>query len=157
MATASQVVSRVNVATPARTAVKARARAGSRNAAREIQFVQDVDNSRVRRVADPREFRNVLFCIAIVTLLFAAGLAFAWEQFAIIQDGYQIADLQGKRESLIEANKVLRAQVAALRSPERIATYASSHLGMTQPVEGQVVRLQNPTPSDAEPVMAKLR
>ena len=144
---------------PARTAVGSRAKsvARPRAASREIFFVQEIDNSRVRRQFDPREGRAVLLYVATFALVCGAFLAFAWQQFAILKDGYTISELQDKRDRLVEANRTLESQAAALRTPDRITKYAMNNLGLVPPKEGQVVRLENPLPAEGEAVMAKLQ
>ncbi len=148
----------MRVGAPARTAVKPRVQAAPRPraASREIFFEQEIDNSRVRRQFDPREGRSVLLTVAVFALACAAFVGFAWQQFAVLKDGYTISDLQEKRDALIQANRALELQVASLRSPERITTYASNKLGLTTPKEGQVVRMEMPASGNAEAVMAKL-
>jgi cell division protein FtsL len=161
--TSPHAASGVRTATPARTAVKPRAktvaRPVSRAKSREIYFVQEIDNSRVRRQFDPREWRTVLLYLAVTVVVCGAFLAFTWQQFAILRDGYTISELQDKRDKLIEANRTLESQVASLRTPDRITRYAVNNLGLVPPKEGQVVRLENPLPAgtESEPVMARLR
>jgi cell division protein FtsL len=141
-----------------RTAVKARAQAAARlPASREIYFEQEIDNSRVRRQFDPREARAVLAYVAVFAIVCTAFLAFAWQQFAILKDGYAISELQDKRDSLVQANRTLESEVARLSTPDRITKYAMNNLGLLPPKEGQVVRLENPLPSSGEPVMAQLQ
>ncbi len=149
----------VRTALPARTAVRPRAQAVARprNTSREMYFVQEIDNSRVRRQFDPREGRAVLLYVAVFALACSAFLAFAWQQFAILKDGYAISELQDKRDSLVEANRTLESQAAALRRPDRITTYAMNNLGLAPPKQGQVVRLDNPLPAQSDPVMARLQ
>ena len=125
--------------------------------ARTFHPVQELDNSRVKRVADPREIRTVMMCLLVGAMVFAGVLTLAWEQFAIVKDGYDIADLKAKRENLVEDNKTLASQAATLRNPERISNYAAASLGLIQPKQGQVVHFETPLPpSEGEPVMARL-
>jgi hypothetical protein len=124
---------------------------------REFHPVQEIDNSRVRRVADPREIRNLLFYLAIGACVFASVLLFSWQQFAIVKDGYEIADLKARRDALIEDNKILGVRVEALHTPERLSNVAVATLGLTQPKQGQVIHLDNPLPAvEGEPVVASL-
>lgn len=143
------------IARPRVTRVKPRLRVAP--PPRIIIPVQQLDNSRVKRVADPREIRTVMMCLVVGVLVFAGLLVLAWEQFAIVKDGYDIADLKAKRESLVEDNKTLASQAATLRNPARITDYATASLGMTQPKSGQVVHFDSPmAPVEGEPVMAHL-
>jgi hypothetical protein len=143
----------------ARVTTRPRAKTGPRLATppKPFHFVQDIDNSRVRRVADPREIRVLLSYLTAGTFVFVAALLFAWQQFAIIRDGYDIADLKSRRDTLVEENKILDSQVATLRNPERVSNYALASLGLAQPKQGQVIRLDTPLPAaEGEPVLARL-
>ena len=145
----------------ARVASKPRTKSKPRLAAPlppEIHSVQEIDNSRLRRIADPREFRTMMFCLAVGAFVFVAFLGFCWQQFAIVKDGYDIADLKAKRDALVEENKILASQAATLRNPERVSNYAYASLGLTQPKQGQILRMEPVLPgSEAEPVLARLR
>jgi hypothetical protein len=132
---------------------------GPRLAARPSEFisVQTLDNTRVKRVTDPREFRRVMFYLTVGAIVFASVLAFSWQQYAIVQDGYAIADLKAKRDALIEDNKILGAHVEALHTPEHLSNVAIATLGMTQPKQGQVIHLDSAMPvAEGEPVVATL-
>ncbi len=121
----------------------------------EIYYVKQIDNSRVVRVANPQERRQFLFWLLLGTLIFGAGLACAGTRFAAIRNGYAIADMKGRRDSLIEANRRLVLEEASLRDPQRIDSIARG-LGLAPPREGQVVRMEAPvTPGDGEVVVAR--
>jgi cell division protein FtsL len=149
----------IRTGTPTRVRAKERAQSAPRPRAgsQEIFFEQEIDNSRVRRQFDPREGRAVLLYFAAFALVCTAFLAFAWQQFAVLKDGYAISELQDKRDSLVQANRTLESEVARLSTPDRITRYATNKLGLVPPKEGQVVRLENPLPVASEPVMAKLQ
>ena len=124
----------------------------------EIYYIKQIDNSRVVRVADPREKREFLLWLLFGTMLFAAGLTYTLEQFAMIRCGYAIADLKGRRDDLMEANRKLRLEEASLRSPERIDSIAREKLGLQPPQEGQVVRMEEPVPAaDGTVVVARMK
>ncbi len=126
-------------------------------APRMFHSVQEIDNSRVKRVSDPREGRTLMLYVAISVLVFLGLLGLAWEQFAIVKAGYEINDLKAKREQLVEDNKTLGSQIALLSKPERVTNYATVQLGLTQPKQSQVVRFDTPLPSpEGEPVLARL-
>jgi len=147
------------IARPRIAARKSRSKSGLRAVppARTFHPVQDLDNSRVRRVADPREIRAVMMYLLVGAMVFVGVLSLAWEQFAVVKYGYDIADLKTKRDNLMEDNKTLASQAATLRNPERINNYATASLGLTQPKQGQVVHFDIPLPpSEGEPVMARL-
>ena len=124
-------------------------------AAGEIYYLKQIDNSRVVRVADPEERRQFLFWLLLGTLVFGAVLASAGMRFAVIRNDYTIADLKGRRDTLLESNRKLVLEEASLRSPERIDAIARQ-LGMAPPLEGQVVRMEAPlAPSDGAVVLAR--
>jgi len=125
--------------------------------ARTFHPVQEIDNTRIRRIADPREIRTVLMYLMVGALVFVGIISVAWEQYAIVKDGYDIADLKTKRDNLAEENRTLASQAAALSEPSRITDYVTARLGMTAPKQGQVVHFDTPLPpSEGEPVMARL-
>jgi cell division protein FtsL len=125
--------------------------------ARTFHPVQEIDNTRIRRIADPREIRAVMMWLLVGAMVFVGLLSVAWEQYAIVKDGYDIADLKTKRDNLTEENHTLASQAAALSEPSRITDYATASLGMTAPKQGQVVHFDTPLPpSEGEPVMARL-
>ena len=145
---------------PRRPAHRPSSRSTSRRAVSvggEIYYVKHIDNSRVVRVADPRERRELLLWLLAGVLVFGLGLAYTLERFALVQYGYTIADMKTKRDTLIEANRRLRLEEASLRSPERIDAFARQVLGLQPTTEGQVVRLEPPVPADGEAVVAAAR
>ena len=134
-------------------------RHGPRPAVRgDIYFVKQIDNSRLVRVADPQERREFLLWLLIGTVLFAAGLAYAWERFALVRYGYAIEELKGQREALMESNRQLRLEEASLRSPERIDAIARTDLGLVAPAPKQVMALEDssPPPEGTEVAAARL-
>lgn len=123
----------------------------------EIYYLKQIDNSRVVRVADPEEKRQFLFWLLLGTVVFAAGLSCAGMRFAVIRNDYTIADLKGRRDTLLETNRKLVLEEASLRNPERIDSIARQQLGLAPPLEGQVVQMEAPlAPADGAVVVARL-
>jgi cell division protein FtsL len=64
--------------------------------------------------------------MALAAALFCAG-----QRFAMVQDGYRVETLQQEKKQIIEENRKLRLEVAALGDPVRIDAIARQELGMT--------------------------
>jgi len=124
----------------------------------DIYYVKSIDNSRVVRVADPNERRELMTWLLAGVLIFGLGLAYTLERFALIQNGYTIAELKSKRDALLEANSKLQLEEARLQRPDRIDAYARQNLGLQPTTEGQVVRLEPAMPvAEGEAVVAAAR
>jgi cell division protein FtsL len=109
----------------------------------EIYFSKTIDNSRLVRVADPARTREMrMFSIACLAL-FAVMMLYAWQHFSAIEYGYRINKEKAQRDSLVEMNRELRLEEAALRDPERIDKLAR-RLGMQSAQVGQVSSLDQP-------------
>lgn len=107
----------------------------------EIYFVQQIDNSRVVRVADPRRRREQRVLLAAVGALFALLFACAWQRFEMVRLGYQIEAARQQEANLEQWNRGLELQQAALRNPGRIYTLAEARLGMQTAQPGQILAL----------------
>ena len=111
-------------------------------------FPQKIDNSRLVKVADPRERRAQHRLVLVSLLLSAAILASACQRFAIIRAGYRLEELKQQHEQLLEANRQLHLEEASLRDPERVDMIARAQLGFATPVPGQMRPLE-PLPDSA--------
>ena len=121
----------------------------------EIYFAKTIDNSRLVRVADPARAREMRMFSAACLALFAVMMLYAWQHFSAIEYGYRINAEKAQRDSLVEMNRELRLEEAALRDPERIDRIARS-LGMQSAQVGQVSTLDQPpaTPEASTSVIA---
>jgi len=121
----------------------------------EIYFAKPIDNSRLVKVEDPRRGREMRqFGIALVCL-FLLVMTYTWQHFAAIEYGYKVETLRASRDGLLEVNRTLQLEDAALRSPERIDRLAREY-GMEPPQAGQIIRME-PSSSDSNtPVMASM-
>ncbi len=121
-----------------------------------IYFAQQIDNSRLRRVADPRRSRELLALAACASLVFLLLLGYGWQRFQIVHLGYSIARLDQQAQNLRAWNQGLRLEQASLRDPMRIYTVARQELGLASPQPGQVLPLE-PAGGSATPVLAEFR
>ena len=120
----------------------------------EIYFVQQIDNSRVVRVADPRRRREQRLMLAVVGALLTLLFAYSWQRFAMVRLGYQMEAAREQAANLEQWNRGLELQQAALRSPERLYTLAEGKLGMQAAQPGQILALDTAPLSTAAPVRA---
>ena len=120
----------------------------------EIYFAKTIDNSRLVRVADPKRSKEMRGFSVACLALFAVMMMYAWQHFSAIEYGYRIESQKAQRDSLVEMNRELRLEEAALRDPERIDRIARS-LGMQSAQVGQVARLdETPAPEASTAVIA---
>ncbi|MGH9520399.1 MAG: cell division protein FtsL, partial [Terriglobales bacterium] len=104
----------------------------------DIYFVQQIDNSRVVRVADPRRRREQRMMLLAAAALLMLLFAYAWQRFAVVEMGYKLEAARAQAASLQEWNRGLELQQAALRSPGRLYALAQAKLGMQTAQPGQI-------------------
>jgi len=120
----------------------------------EVYFAKQIDNSRLVKVDDPQRKREMrMLCIAL-GVLFSLVMLYAWQHFSAIEYGYRIEALQSKRDSVTEANRLLRLELAQLKDPERIDALARQ-MGLQSPDAGQVMRMDADPNGGNAPVMAR--
>ncbi len=113
-----------------------------------------IDNSRVVRQVDPRSRREIWLLILLVAVL-AAGLGlYAWPALEIRRAGQAGALLDRERERLVEENRKLRLEKAALENLARVERIASQELGLAAPVPERsvVIEVEKPLPPGATTV-----
>ncbi len=122
----------------------------------DVYFVQNIDNSRLIPVRDPRREREQCVLAVCIALLFFCVLGYAWQSFQIVRLGYETEQLRAKANGLQQWNRSLRLEQASLRDPIRIYSLAEQDLGMSTAAPGQVIRMDEPMPSDSgAPVLAE--
>ncbi|MBZ5524815.1 MAG: cell division protein FtsL [Acidobacteriia bacterium] len=120
----------------------------------EFYFHKAIDNSRLVKVADPQRRREIRMFSSVVAVFFLLVMVYAWQHFSSIEYGYQIEAQRVERDRLVELNRTLRLEEAALRDPGRIDVLAR-RMGLESPHPGQVVSLDAGTAGDS-PVMARV-
>jgi cell division protein FtsL len=111
-----------------------------------VRLGKPIDNSRVVRQVDPRSRREILVLIALVIVL-AAGLGlYAWPALEIRRAGQTGALLDREKQRLIEDNRKLRLEKAALENLRRVETIAARELGLQAPAPERsvVIELEKP-------------
>jgi len=97
----------------------------------DIYYVKRVENSRLAPPSELLPSRGYFSMALYAALALAAALFCAGQRFAIVQDGYRLETLQQEKQQIIEENRKLRLEVAALGDPVRIDAIARQELGMT--------------------------
>ena len=112
---------------------------------RRYQISRRVANERLVRQVD-RERNRQLVMVAVTGLLLAAAvLAYGWQHFEMIRNGYRMEEQRQEREYLMQIQRQLSLEKASLASPDRIEAIATGELGMMAPSDGQVVVIQSYT------------
>lgn len=111
-----------------------------------VRIGKPIDNSRVVRQVDPRSRREIFLLILLVALL-AGGLGlYAWPALEIRRTGQAGALLDREKERLVEENRKLRLEKAALENLHRVETIAGRELGLAAPAPGRSVVVEVPRP-----------
>lgn len=120
----------------------------------EIYFSKRLDNSRLVRVADPKRRREMISFSVALAFVFLFAMVYVWQHFSSIEYGYKIEQLKAQRDTIVEANRVLKLEEASLKDPARIDRMARD-LGMEPPIAGQVQNIESGNGDSGGPVMAK--
>lgn len=98
-----------------------------------------VDNSGVVRQVDPRTTRDLWSLVLLVGTLVAALVFYAWPHFEARQTALTAERAQREREQLLEQNRKLRLEKAALEDLRRVETIATRDLKMGAPEAQHIV------------------
>jgi len=106
------------------------------------QITRRVANEQLVRQVD-RERNHQLLMVAVTGLLLAgAVLAYGWQHFEMIRNGYRMEEQRREREYLLQIQRQLSLEKASLTSPDRIETIATRELGMIVPSKEQFVVIE---------------
>jgi cell division protein FtsL len=112
----------------------------------EYAIKKDVRNNPiVREVGEARQ-RQLWRSLAIGGVLVAVLLFSAWQNFAVVQHGYDLQKLQTLIEDERAINRHLRLEIESLRSPQRIERMARE-LDLVAPAANQSIVLERVAPS----------
>lgn len=93
------------------------------------------------RVTCPREKKSIsqayLIISAVVSMLILLG--YVWTQVNMTKLEYRLAEQYSLRESRLEEQKKLKAELATLKAPKRIESIARGALGLSYTEMDQVV------------------
>jgi cell division protein FtsL len=105
-----------------------------------------IDNSQVVREVDPRSSRDLWTLLMVVAALVAGLVLYAWPNLELRQAAAAKQELAREREKLLEQNRKLRLEKAALEDLRRVETIAARQLGLRQPPPERVVVVERDRP-----------
>ena len=111
-----------------------------------VRLGKPIDNSGVVRQVDPRSRREIWLLILLVAVLAAGAGLYAWPALEIRRAGQAGALLDREKERLIEENRKLRLEKAALENLRRVETIAGRELGLAAPAPERSVVVEVPKP-----------
>ncbi|HEX9185593.1 MAG TPA: cell division protein FtsL [Vicinamibacteria bacterium] len=114
-----------------------------------VRIGKPVDNSRVVRQVDPRSRREILLVILLVAVLAAFLGLYAWPALEIRRAGQAGVELDRQKQRLVEENRKLRLEKAALENLKRVENVASHKLGLVPPAPERsfVIEVEKPLPA----------
>jgi cell division protein FtsL len=98
--------------------------------------------ARKRAEAGRRYIRQTMSLLAVIVLV---ALFLVWARIQVIQLGYEVSRLRKDVMELGQRRDLLEADVAKLKSPERLETTATVRFGMRSPMGDEVVVLKRGT------------
>jgi cell division protein FtsL len=103
-----------------------------------------IDNSQVVREVDPRSRRDLWLLVLLAAALVGGLVLYAWPSLEIRQTALAREQMSKQRERLLEENRKLRLEKAALEDLHRIETIARRDLGLVTPPPEKVVVVEKP-------------
>ena len=105
-----------------------------------------IDNSQIVREVDPRSMRQLVLLLVLVAALVGALVLYAWPNLELRQADLSKERLSRQRERLLEENRKLRLERAALENLKRVESIATKELGMRVPAPEDVIVVEEPPP-----------
>lgn len=80
--------------------------------------------------------------VGIAVPVVMAALFYVWTNVTTVRLGYELSEAAKVHRELLEENRGLRVEVAALKAPDRLARLARLHHGLAPPETEQVIELE---------------
>ena len=109
-----------------------------------VHVEDSIDNRRVVRSRDDRMSRDLLWIGGTVLILTGLFAAYGWPRAALRDTGSSAGKLQREQEKLLEENRELRLEKAALEDLKRVQTIATGSLGLRSPPSSLVIVVERP-------------
>ena len=103
-----------------------------------------IDNSQVVREVDPRSSRDLWLLLLLAVALVSSLVLYAWPSLEIRQTTLAREQMSKERERLLEENRKLRLEKAALENLHRVETIARRDLGLATPAPQKLVVVERP-------------
>lgn len=120
----------------------------------QVYWVKHIDNSRLVRQRHPGSVRETALLVAGAMVCLTVVLLCAWQDFAYVHAGYRLEKLREHHAQVLEWNRTLRLEQAALLDPMRIDAVARNRLGLEAPPAGQLLPLGAQPGSLTAPLLA---
>ena len=116
-----------------------------RDEALDVDLVpKSIDNSQVVRQVDPRSSRD-LWLLGLLAAALVGGLVlYAWPSLELRQTTLAREQMSKERERLLEENRKLRLEKAALENLHRVETIARRDLGLVTPAPEKLIMVEKP-------------
>lgn len=108
--------------------------------------------------AAANDLAPVLTAVMLAAPVVVAGLFYVWTRVVTVRLGYQISEASEVHHRLLEENRGLRIESAALKAPARLEKLARERYGLAAPRPEQIIRLDRVTqaaPGRASPALAQ--
>jgi cell division protein FtsL len=116
-----------------------------RDEALDVDLVpKAIDNSQVVREVDPRSSRDLWLLLLLAVALVSSLVLYAWPSLEIRQTTLAREQMSKERERLLEENRKLRLEKAALENLHRVETIARRDLGLVTPAPENMVVVEKP-------------
>jgi cell division protein FtsL len=112
----------------------------------EYAIKTDIRNNPIVREVDEARQRQMRRSLLIGALLVTVALFSAWQNYALVEHGYRLQDLQEQTQAEEVINRRLRLEIEALTSPARIESLARE-LKLVEPEPDQAVVIERVTPA----------
>jgi len=109
-----------------------------------VHVEDSIDNRRVVRTRDDRMSKDLLWIGGVALILIGLFVAYGWPRAVLRDTGSTAGKLQREQEKLLEENRELRLEKAALEDLKRIQTIANGTLGLSSPNPANVVVVERP-------------
>jgi cell division protein FtsL len=116
------------------------------NADFEYAIKTDIRNNPIVREVDEARQRQMRRSLAIGALLVAVALFSAWQNYALVQHGYELQALQEKMQAEEIINRRLRLEIETLSSPAHIEELAS-RLKLVAPGAEEAIVIERVVPA----------
>lgn len=116
-----------------------------------VHVEDSIDNRRVVRTRDDRMSKDLLWIGGVVLILIGLFVAYGWPRAALRDTGSVAGKLQREQDKLLEENRELRLEKAALEDLKRVQSIATGTLGLLSPPPANVIVVERPQnlPKDA--------
>lgn len=109
-----------------------------------VHVEDSIDNRRVVRTRDDRMSKDLLWIGGVLFILIGLFVAYGWPRAVLRDAGSTAGRLQREQEKLLEQNRELRLEKAALQDLRRVQTIANESLELHAPTPANVIIVERP-------------